>query len=207
MDLGETGRLAIWKIDEPADFFTGSFVLSQDEETELGRIKADLKRKQWLAARYLLCLLTPDEPRDPIQKDEHGKPHFTRSGRYLSISHSGNYAAVLLHPRACGIDIQLPTKKLPPILPRVLNQKEMDRITSDPSLHLATLMWAAKESLYKAYGHKKLDFREHILLQSIDFRQPEFQAWATVQKERVLLEYALKGWAEDAFGVVWAFQK
>lgn len=206
IDLGKNNVLAIWAIDEPIDFFRSSLDLSWDEQAELGRIKADLKKKQWLAARYLLHTLSPGKQRDSLFKDEHGKPHFSRFNHYISISHSGHYAAVIMHSKTCGIDIQLPTKRLPAILPRILSHPENKILETNRSMHWATFMWAAKEALYKAYGQKKLDFRENILLESIEFRQLEFQARGIIHKEDIRRVYDLSGLVSDAFVMVWALQ-
>ncbi|HRF40821.1 MAG TPA: 4'-phosphopantetheinyl transferase superfamily protein, partial [Saprospiraceae bacterium] len=52
--------------------------------------------------------------------------------------------------------------KIERLAPRFLNETEMACITTDHKLLHLHLFWGAKESLYKAYGRKELDFREHI---------------------------------------------
>ncbi len=70
--------------------------------------------------------------------------------------------------QSIGCDIQVLTLKMPRIAHKFLNREEQAFVESRPeteNLDLLHLFWTAKESLYKAYGLKALDFRESIFVE------------------------------------------
>ncbi len=72
-----------------------------------------------------------------------------------------------------GIDIEIPAKKVEKIKAKFLSEEEISnfeiRNSKFVTHHLAplTLLWSAKESVFKWYGNGKVDFRQHIQLQKI----------------------------------------
>ena len=71
-----------------------------------------------------------------------------------------------------GCDIQVLTEKMPRIAHKFLNEPEKSYVESRPKsehLDLLHLFWTAKESLYKAYGLKELDFRKNIFVENIQW--------------------------------------
>jgi len=53
------------------------------------------------------------------------------------------------------------------------------------------LIWTAKESLYKAYGLKKLDFRAHIFVTQIEWDGLSGKARGRVEKGSFELSFQL----------------
>src|ERR1043165_73267 len=89
---------AIWKIEEPEDFFTAGTGLMPD-------IKNEKRRMEHLAGRYLLRHVQEDFPLHHIAKDDQDKPRLPGNRYYFSISHSYPYVAVVVsETRECGID-------------------------------------------------------------------------------------------------------
>ena len=157
------GRLAIWKIEEQESFF---------KETAGGQIKIGhpYKRLQHLAGRYLLAFLQPDLPLSQIAIGDSGKPYLPDEGFHFSISHCGNYAAVIIsRHRQVGIDIELATPRLNAIATRFLHPDEnkfLQEWREFPQLYLQllTLIWSAKEAVFKWYGKGKVSFSQQINL-------------------------------------------
>jgi phosphopantetheinyl transferase len=119
-----------------------------------------IKRKgEWLASRASLEELTSELE---YQKDEHGKPHIKTTEtdyKYLSFSHTDGYGASALAYKPVGIDIELKNRDISRLQHKFSRSEEM--VFGEKKEGLLRL-WGAKEAIYKAYGLKKLDFRDNI---------------------------------------------
>ena len=65
--------------------------------------KSEIQKKQFLAIRNIFKLLSIEDKE--VKYDKAGKPIFSQN-KILSISHSGNYAAVIISDQSVGIDIE-----------------------------------------------------------------------------------------------------
>jgi len=97
-------------------------------------------------------------------KDDHGKPHIVNVQGDISFTHSRNHAAAIYSKtRLVGIDIQIGTDKIDRIAKKFISESEFEYV----NIHQNTMdyhhvLWGAKESLYKAYGRRKVEFRDHL---------------------------------------------
>ncbi len=175
---------SIWRIAEAEDFF--DVALTSSEATELSALQG-LRRQEWLASRWLIHQLTGSSERLPLAKDAFSKPFFLdKPHLYCSLSHSKGLVGALLSEQPCGCDLQVLVDKMARIAPKFLSQPEVDFIqTHPPDQHLLLqhIFWTAKESLYKAYGLKALDFRRHLRVDPFVWADNKGQALGWIQKE------------------------
>jgi phosphopantetheinyl transferase len=178
-----SATFGLWQIAESEGFFRADLPLSSAEESDLAQHQNPLRRLEWLAGRWLLHKLTDAPQRLPLAKDAFSKPFFPENNHLgCSLSHSkGSVGALVVNrhsslghssflnsPPSIGCDIQVLTQKMPRIAHKFLNEAEKYFVESRPeteNLDLLHLFWTAKESLYKAYGLKALDFRENIFVE------------------------------------------
>ena len=157
--------LGIWQIAEEEAFFRNDLPLSPDEEREWVTLKG-IRRMEWLVGRWLLHRLTGEPHRLLLAKDAFSKPFFLdQPDLYCSLSHSHGVVGALLADQNCGCDLQVLVEKMPRLAPKFLSKAEMDFVcdhSSSVQFELFHIFWTAKESLYKAYGLKELDFRAHL---------------------------------------------
>ena len=163
-----TATFAVWQIEEEEAFFQENLVLSAAESRELQLLKGR-RRHEWLAVRWLLHYVSGHALRLPLAKDAFSKPFFSDSAtQTCSLSHSQSLVGALLAEQggaAVGCDLQVLVEKMPRLAPKFLNLREMEFVLDHPfpeQFVLFHLFWTAKESLYKAYGIKELDFRAHL---------------------------------------------
>jgi 4'-phosphopantetheinyl transferase len=156
---------AIWHITESAGELYASINLRDEEEVMYDSFVAENRKKQWLAYRLLIrALLYPED--FPVEYDKSGKPFLAGSDYHISVTHTDDYAAVIMSRSSkVGIDVERIRPRVAKVKERFLNQDEMARLSADKELEQLTLAWCAKESLYKMYGIRTLDFREHIRLE------------------------------------------
>lgn len=189
--LPTKGELGIWQIDETEEFFREKLALTPLEETQMATIKGDGRRKEWLASRYLLHVMSGRKERGAFVKDEYGKPHLTDSLFNISISHSNHVAAVLATPELCGIDIQKIVTKIERIAQKFMRQEELYSLQLGSRLEHLHVYWGAKEAIYKAYGRKELDFSKHILIEPFEYNLSEGTCQGKIQKGDFQQEFQL----------------
>lgn len=166
-EIEKKSQLGLWKIDETEDFFKSHLPESHYDDGIL-KYRHQKRRLEWLAGRYLLYTMSNGKR---CIVDEYGKPHLMNSAQYVSLSHSGNYAAAVMSKKVVGIDIQKITPKIKRIAHKFLRPEEKECLSFSYPLEHLHVFWGAKEALYKAYGKKQLDFRQHIFVSPFDFQK------------------------------------
>ncbi|MBI3884001.1 MAG: 4-phosphopantetheinyl transferase, partial [Sphingobacteriales bacterium] len=100
-NINTTTKIGVWHITENEDFFVKQVPLQRE-------ITHPHKRLQHLAGRLLLKEVCPDFPYDMIRIASTRKPFLENEAYHFSISHSGNYAAVIVsNNHRVGVDIEI----------------------------------------------------------------------------------------------------
>ncbi len=158
-DIDGNTKLGIWKIEEEESFFLSSVPLQRE-------ISHPHKRLQHLAGRYLLQYLFPGFPLNLVKVASTLKPFLEDEAFHFSISHCGDYAAVIVSKNArVGVDIEIPDNKVARIRHKFLNENENIFLSGFSSeLKHLTLLWSCKEAVFKWWSFGKVDFRNNIHL-------------------------------------------
>lgn len=155
-------KLAIWKIEEPESFFLQHVPVQRE-------ITHPHKRLQHLAGRYLLKHLFPAFPLNLILIANTNKPFLANEAFHFSISHCGDYAAVIVSTeKRVGVDIEIPTKKVLRIVHKFLHEEEqglLHAMNGTDDTVCKTLLWSAKEAMFKWWGFGNVDFSEMLRVQ------------------------------------------
>lgn len=171
-NINASTKLGIWHIDEAEDFFLQSVSLQQE-------ISHPHKRLQHLAGRYLLRHLFPEFPHELIKIAHTKKPFLPDEDFHFSISHCGDYAAAIVsQSHRVGIDIEISTSKVDRVRHKFLHPQELkiledgkDILSNEKPvsetiyLRKLTLLWSAKEAVFKWYGNGEVNFCNQIRLQ------------------------------------------
>ncbi len=188
--LASEGELGLWKIKESEDYFRERLQLNEVEEQQLETIRCN-RRREWLACRWLLHLMSGRELRGACLKDDFGKPYLENSAFHISISHSHGMAAVVAAPVNVGVDIQYLVDKIERIAHKYMRDEEAASLQADTRLEHLHVYWGAKEALYKAYGRRQLDFKTHIHIDPFDFQAPTGTFQGLIIKEEYKANYQL----------------
>ena len=192
-NINLTTKLGVWHIAETEVFFLHAVPL----QTE---ITHPHKRLQHLAGRYLLKELYPGFPYELIRIADTRKPFLENEAYHFSISHSGHYAAVIVSTGSrVGVDVEMVTAKVHKVKHKFLSDKELQMITAVMDRQLAnakekifndqpyltagrysiindqliTVAWSIKESLFKWQGSSEVDFKRHLRIENIFFKDNE----------------------------------
>ena len=201
--LKTEGELGLWKIEEDEFFFLRQMSMSKVEKEQLDKIKGH-RRLEWLASRWLLHKMSGRKYRAACLKDEFGKPYLQNSLFEISISHSHGIAAVIAAPVLVGIDIQKIVEKINRIAHKFMRPIENENLIDETKLSHLHVYWGAKEALYKAYGRRALDFKQHIHIEPFEFTNQGGQFVGKIIKDEYFASFQL--WYEliDDFVLVYA---
>ncbi len=153
--------LGTWRMSESRDELLTLLpaALRSEAHRTLESIRSERRSLEWLSTRVMLFHLLGEEKIIHYRHD--GSPYLEEGGPYISISHTREYVAILLHPKVpVGIDIETRTERVSRIANKFIAENEY----IDPkqkTLH-QLLHWSAKESLFKLIGLQGIDFREHL---------------------------------------------
>ena len=180
--ISHNTRFLVWQIDETENWLRQDIVLTDMCINRLEAMKSSVHRKGFLSIRHLLKALgyTPAA----LHYDVFGKPHLA-DGKFISITHSHNFAAIAVGDNPLGVDIEKERPKVQRIAPKFLHSSERMLNESD---RFRTTQWCIKEAAYKAFGKKGLSFLHHIRTTKMDCEHPV----AAVQTEEGVIE--LKNW-------------
>ncbi len=163
-NINATTKIAVWHITETEDFFLAQVPLQRE-------IRHWHKRLQHLAGRLLLKEMYPDFPVEMIQIADTKKPFLENEPYHFSISHCGDYAAVIVSKTyRPGVDVELINEKIEQIQQKFMSKTEFEILNgqfSMKNIQWLTLCWSVKESVFKWWGKGSVDFKRGIVLKTI----------------------------------------
>ena len=112
--------------------------------------------------------LFPDFPLEEILIADTKKPYLVDEKYHFSISHYGSYAAAIVSSTSrVGVDVEKASPTIEKIRNKFLSPLESSIAfegieKSGHRLRQLTLLWSAKESIFKWYSLGKVNFKEHI---------------------------------------------
>ena len=173
-----------------------------NEEIKLFKLKkSNLLKEQFLAIRKILALensdyiITYDLDRKPILNSEFN----------ISISHSHEIAALVISNNLkFGMDVQFKESKILNIQNKFLNRFEKLNIGDNPSIDILTMIWASKESIYKAIGLKGISFSKNIKIDKVTEKDKTGKGYYINGMEKV--KFDLKFFYLDEYIVCYANQ-
>lgn len=169
--------ILIWKMDESISDLLANLQLSDKEKEHYNSITSEKRKQEFLSVRYALKqLLNKDTS---LVYDESGKPFLTDNSFQVSVSHSGRWLALIVHPdKKVGIDIEIRVEKTIRLAPRFLNEEEQKYLHEQQ----IALAWGAKESLFKILGTSAVDFSNQLRVLPFEFSEEDgiFQTEHTV---------------------------
>ena len=161
-------KVLIWKIEESLADLTKGIELTEQSKKRVDAMKSILHQQGFMSIRQLLKQAGYVDT--DVFYDEFGKPHL-KDKNYLSISHSFTFTAIIIsEKKPVGIDVEKQRDKIVKIAHKFTPIEEYNTIANHEALvSKLTIVWGAKESLYKIYGKKKLQFIHHIYIEDFSF--------------------------------------
>lgn len=178
-------KVLIWKIEEPFEQLAEGIVLTDHCQNRVDGMKSDLHRRGFMSVRHLLAEMGYVD--HDLYYDEKGKPHL-KDGKNISITHSFIFSAIIISEIEVGIDIEMQRPKILKIAHKFTPIEEYRTLANDYAvMRKLTMVWGAKESLYKSFSEKGVSFLQHIFVE--DFRLDHDQTTADVSYEGKITKY------------------
>lgn len=199
-NLNENTVLALWKISESKEELFA--MLNGNLIDNGGNLHSSL---HWLASRVLLQELFAGKSIE-LHKDEFNKPSLSIDNKPFSISitHSYAYAAVMIsHSHPVALDLERIDDRIMRVAHKFIRDDEHFG-ENLPSVY-NTIIWSAKETLYKYYGKKALDFKLHLKLHPFAYSEHPFTAIGTIQKDTYILNLPVHIETIDGYVLTYSF--
>lgn len=160
--VGKQGKLGIAKLPPAYKLELLRNEIALPEQKYIDELSSSTRKLERATAIWLSKQLASDF--SSIYYDEFKKPHFTEGNFYLSLSHTNNYVASIVHSdKRVGVDMEKIGNKALKVASKFLSSEEYKTLSKQLDKELyATIYWAAKEALYKLYGKKSLIFAKQI---------------------------------------------
>ena len=132
-------------------------ILPQERAERIKRMKAEKSRQQSMAAglllEYGLREMGFQGKKLTFLKNPDGKPYIKELPEfYYSLSHSGEYAALVIDEYPVGIDIEETKERSRKLAERFFSDEEKEVLLNQWSDEAFTRFWTRKESFLKATG-------------------------------------------------------
>jgi phosphopantetheinyl transferase len=201
LTVNKTTKVLIWKIEESLPELQEGITLSENSSTRLNSMKSELHQRGFVSIRHLLKEVGYTDA--DLIYDEYGKPHL-KNGKFISITHSFTFTAIIVSDNLhVGIDIEKQRDKILKIAHKFTPFEEYKTIANATALiSKLTIVWGAKESLYKIFGKKKLLFLHHIYIE--DFKFADEKTTGTIRYNGKEASYKIRFLEFEEFTCVYA---
>ncbi|MFD1094791.1 4'-phosphopantetheinyl transferase family protein [Salegentibacter chungangensis] len=160
-------KVFIWKVEESLDWLSRGIKLTPHCERRVNGMKSEIHRRGFMSIRHLMAEAGYVD--HDLFYDELGKPHL-RDGKNISITHSFNFTGIIVSDEKVGIDIEKQRNKILKIAEKFTPLEEYHTLANEDALiRKLTIVWGAKESIYKMYAEPGLGFLQHINVTDFDF--------------------------------------
>jgi len=168
----------VWKIEESLNDLAENMPITARSEERLISMKSDLHKRGFLSVRHLLKAAGYTD--FDLFYNENGKPNLT-NGKNISITHSFTFSAIAISDAAIGIDIEKNREKIKIIQHRFVNFEKGFIHKDDDYIEQLTVIWGAKEALYKIYPFGGLTFKNDIDINSFQIADKKTTGYIKVE--------------------------
>ena len=165
--VDEHTKVFIWKVEESFDRLSNGIDLTDNCRKRVDGMKSEIHRCGFMSIRHLMAEAGYTD--HDLYYDDLGKPHL-KDDKFISITHSFNFTAIIISDKDVGIDIEKQRNKILKIANKFTPLDEYHTLANEEALiRKLTIVWGAKESVYKMLAQPGLGFLQHINVTDFDF--------------------------------------
>lgn len=197
-------QIYIWKITESFEQLFQEVQLNPVCQERISGMKSELHQRGFLSVRKLLAEAGYTD--FDLYYDEFGKPHLN-DGKHISITHSYEFSSIIVSDETVGIDIELQREKIIRIADKFCDAEfqYLDREKTAEYIKKLTVIWGAKEAIFKIRNEKGISFKDHIAVDEFDLNQT--QTTASLHFDGLHKEFDVYFEEIDNFTLVYALEK
>ena len=203
INFNPTTEILLWKITESLAELSAEVTLNPKNQQRFNGMKSELHQRAFLSVRKLLQLKGYTD--FDLEYDQFGKPHL-KDGKHISISHSHEYATIIISDEITGIDIELQRDKIIRIADKFVEPEwEFLDKESQEYIRKLTVIWGVKESIFKIRNEAGISFKDHIHVHPFEIKDQSGIADLHFQNKSIQFKYHFI--EIDNFTLVYAFQQ
>jgi 4'-phosphopantetheinyl transferase len=148
INVNPNTKILVWKVTESFKELREQVVLKEKTQLRLNGMKSEIHQRAFLCVRMLIQEIGITD--FDLHYDEFGKPYLS-DHRHISITHSHNFAAIIISDETVGIDIELQREKIIRIANKFVDY-EFDYLKPklvEEYIKKLTVIWGAKEAIFK----------------------------------------------------------
>jgi 4'-phosphopantetheinyl transferase len=191
-------NIYVWKIEESLDELKTDIHLNTRSIERVSKMKSELHQRGFLSVRHLLKAAGFSD--DDLFYTDDGKPHLI-DGKHISISHSFTFSTIIISASAVGIDIEKNRDKILRIAHKFIDS-ENSFLTENHLVEQLTVIWGAKESLYKIHPDGGLLFKKHLPIETFTLEDSKTKGW--IKKDNFYENYDIFFEQFEGFTLVYA---
>ena len=201
--VSPTTKVYIWKVTETEGELSKDVELTDHCQSRMDGMKSEAHRRAFLSIRHLMAEAGYVD--QDLYYDDFGKPHL-KDGKFISITHSRNFTGIIISESdEVGIDIEMQRDKILKIAHKFTPIQEYKTLANSEALvRKLTIVWGAKESLYKIYAQQGLSFLRHINV--IDFSFEDTRTVAEILYNGKKSHYEIEFLEFEGFTCVYALK-
>lgn len=191
ISLPNNTSVYLWKINEEISDLKQHLLLTEISTNRLAKMKSESHIKGFLAVRKLLNKINYTD--SDLYYDSFGKP-LLKNRKNISISHSHEFACIIISDNNVGIDIELKSEKILKNISLlfdedfILNSKE----NKENAITITTFGWAIKEALFKLIPENDISFKDNILIQPFQLNENSCIANVEINNKKTTYTIHLK---------------
>jgi phosphopantetheinyl transferase len=170
-NISDHGILGVWKITESVDELLSMIQFSEEDYATFEKFKVKSRQAHWLSYRLMIRQLMENETKCEFFYDEHGKLQFKNLDYSISVTHSGLYSGVIISKsHYVGIDIEKLGDRINLLADKFLLEEEKAFLPQEDQHLYLTVLWSAKEALFKLFGKSNVQFDQNIILSPFELQ-------------------------------------
>lgn len=203
INFNPSTQILVWKITESFQELFDAVVLNDSNANRLNGMKSEMHQRAFLSVRKLLQE-TGHTDLD-LYYDEFGKPHL-HGEKHISITHSHNFSAIIISNETVGIDIELQRDKITRIADKFCDSefKYLESEKAQEYIRKLTVIWGAKEAIFKIRNEKGISFKDHIKVNA--FELEDKQAITELHFDNLVKDFKIHFEEIQEFTLVYAFE-
>jgi len=203
INYNSSTQILVWEITETFEDLFDQVVLNDINMIRLNTMKSELHQRGFLSVRKLLQQAGYND--FDLYYDESGKPHL-KDGKFISITHSFHFSAIIISDQKAGIDIEMQREKIIRIADKFVDYEfhflKPEKIQE--YIRKLTVIWGVKESIFKIRNEKGISFKDHIKVTTFEMNENQGRAWLHI--DNVAKDFNIYFEEIENFTLVYAFE-
>jgi len=204
ININPTTQILVWKVTESLEDLVSQVVMKPKTQLRFDGMKSESHKRAFLSVRMLFKEIGVTD--FDLHYDEFGKPYLS-DHRHISITHSHDFAAIIVSEETVGIDMELQRNKIIRIADKFVDC-EFDYLNPEfieEYIKKLTVIWGAKEAIFKIRNEKGISFKDHIQVESFSLIENKTQACLLF--DDLKKDFEVNYLEIEGFTLVYAFEK